>query len=62
MKMGTEALQSTREAESLIGSPVTQMFMDSFPEHRLAWLREARKILRANGVKPENLDGPWHTE
>lgn len=61
MKMESEALQRLREAESLIGSPVTEMFMDSFPEHRRGWLKSVREVLTANNIEPENLAGRWHT-
>jgi hypothetical protein len=58
-----EALERLRSAESMIGTPHTNMFMDAAaPEHRLRWLRETRALLKVNGVEPENLDGPWHTE
>ena len=57
-----ELLEKLREAESIMGSPTTEMFMDrAAPEHRLNWLRSARKLLESNGVEPENLPGRWHT-
>ena len=59
----SKTLNRLREAESLIGSPTTEMFMDQVaPEHRLEWLRSTREILTAHGVKPENLSGRWHTK
>ena len=55
------ALERLREAESMIGSEATQMFMDEHPEHRLSWLSLTRSLLRQCGVKPENLSGRWKT-
>jgi hypothetical protein len=60
-KQLSAALEKLREAESMIGSPVTEMFMDRFPEHRRQWLRSVRELLSKNKIEPENLDGPWHT-
>lgn len=62
MRKENEVLEQLRAAESLIGTPTTEMFMDQFPEHRLKWLRETRALLELNGIEPENLDGRWHTE
>jgi len=62
MKLESEALERLREAESFVGSPVTEMFMDDVnPEYRQKWLASVRKILQTNGIKPENLSGRWHT-
>jgi hypothetical protein len=62
MKMEEEALSLLREAESLIGTPTTEMFMDEVaPEHRRNWLKRIRKVLTANAIKPENLAGRWRT-
>ncbi len=62
MKDEQHALDLLRAAESFVGSPVTEMFMDNFPEHRLMWLRETRAVLKLNGIEPENLSGEWHTD
>ncbi len=62
MKFEAEALERLREAESFIGSEVTEMFMDEVqPSYRLDWLRSVRQILKDNGIEPENLSGKWHT-
>jgi len=62
MKLEREALERLREAESFVGSPVTEMFMDDVnPEYRQKWLASVRKILQTNGIEPENLCGRWHT-
>jgi hypothetical protein len=62
MRKEVEALERLREAESFVGSPVTVMFMDEVsPEHRKQWLDSVRRILVANGIEPENLEGRWHT-
>jgi hypothetical protein len=56
-----EVLEALREAESLLGTETTVMFLDAIPEHRLNWLRKVRALLSKNGIKPENLSGRWHT-
>jgi len=62
VKLEKEALERLSEAESFIGSPSTEMFMDNLDgEPRKKWLASVRKILTANGIKPENLSGPWRT-
>jgi hypothetical protein len=62
MKNGKAVLNKLREAESLIGTETTKMFMDIInPEHRLGWLRETRALLKQNSIEPENLSGEWHT-
>ena len=53
MRKENEVLEQLRAAESLIGTPTTEMFMDQFPEHRLKWLRETRALLELNGIEPE---------
>ncbi len=61
-EMQTELLEKLLEAESIIGSPVTHMFLDDVnPEYRLTWLREVRNLLTRNKVEPENLKGRWRT-
>jgi hypothetical protein len=62
MKMEAEALERLREAESFIGSPVNELFMDNLTDKpRQRWLDSVRQILRANGIEPENLGGRWQT-
>jgi hypothetical protein len=62
MKRSREALERLREAESFIGSPVNELFMDRLnPQHRRDWLKSVRAILTDNGIEPENLDGEWRT-
>jgi predicted Zn-dependent peptidase len=56
------ALERLREAESFVGSEMTQMFLDNMnPEHRLGWLRLVRSLLRQCNIPVENLSGRWHT-
>lgn len=56
------ALEILREAESIIGSEMTEMMFDDVnPQYRLDWLRKTRKFMNGNRVKPENLEGRWHT-
>ena len=58
-----EALERLREAESFVGSPVNDLFMDGLTGNpRQRWLDSVRRILLANGVEPENLPGVWHTK
>ena len=54
-----DALERLREAESFLGSPVNELFLDK--NWRQRWLDSVRHILKVNGIEPENLDGPWHT-
>lgn len=54
-------LEALREAESMIGTETTEMVMDSFPEHRRAWLAKVRNLLAENGVEPENLSCTWRS-
>jgi hypothetical protein len=62
-QMAEEALQRLSEAESFIGSPINTLFGDDFHANpRQRWLDSVRKILTANGIEPENLDGRWHTD
>lgn len=62
MKLSAEALERLREAESFIGSPVNDLFMDNMTGNpRQRWLDSVRRILKANGIEPENLGGRWHT-
>lgn len=57
-----EALVWLLEAESIIGSPTTKMYMDEAdPEHRKNWLKAVRRLLTRNCIEPENLGGRWHT-
>jgi hypothetical protein len=57
-----EALERLREAESFIGSPINELFFDNLDgDPRREWLRSVRKILKASGIKPENLAGRWRT-
>lgn len=61
-KFQEDLLERLREAESLIGSPTTMMFIDKIdPEHRLQWLRSVRTLLTKHQIEPENLPGRWHT-
>jgi predicted Zn-dependent peptidase len=56
------ALERLREAESLIGTETTHMFLDDVnPEHRLMWLRLVRSLLRQCNIPVENLSGRWRT-
>jgi hypothetical protein len=62
MKMSKEALERLREAESFIGSPINELFMDRMSNNpRQGWLNSVREILKANGIEPENLDGRWQS-
>jgi hypothetical protein len=62
VKSEAKVLERLREAESFVGSPVTEMFMDNVnPEFRLVWLRSVRDLLKENGIEPENLSGRWRT-
>jgi hypothetical protein len=56
----TEALERLREAESILGSPTTEMppFTD---EGRQRWLEQTRVLLAECGIEAENLSGRWHT-
>src|SRR5689334_5567649 len=58
-----DALERLREAESFVGAPINELFMDNLTGNpRQKWLDSVRRILLANGIEPENLDGRWHTK
>ena len=55
-----EMLERLREAESILGSEVTET-PPFTREGRLRWLKQTRELLHQAGVEPENLMGEWRT-
>jgi hypothetical protein len=63
MRMEAEALERLREAESFVGTEMSELFGDEMaPSGRQKWLDSVRHILLANKVPIENLSGRWHTK